>query len=202
MQNSTTLIDLIRHGEPVGGRKYRGQTDDPLSEKGWHQMREAVGEHRPWDIVVTSTLSRCQVFAEEVAQRHALALELEPRFKEIGFGQWEGKTAEQLMQADPDALQRFWLDPVNNTPPGAETLDEFASRIVPAWDDLTQRHAGKHILAVGHAGMMRMIIRHVLAMPLGHMFRLQVENAAITRIQIDGVGASALPRLIFHGGSL
>ena len=35
-----TRIDLIRHGEPVGGRRYRGQIDDPLSEKGWKQMRE------------------------------------------------------------------------------------------------------------------------------------------------------------------
>ena len=40
-----TTIDLIRHGEPVGGRKYRGQTDDPLSEKGWAQMWAAVGDY-------------------------------------------------------------------------------------------------------------------------------------------------------------
>ena len=34
-----TTIDLIRHGEPVGGRRYRGgRMDDPLSEKGWAQM--------------------------------------------------------------------------------------------------------------------------------------------------------------------
>ena len=36
--NTPTTIDLIRHGEPVGGSKYRGQTDDPLSEKGWAQI--------------------------------------------------------------------------------------------------------------------------------------------------------------------
>ena len=28
-----TTIDLIRHGEPLGGKKYRGQTNDPMSEK-------------------------------------------------------------------------------------------------------------------------------------------------------------------------
>lgn len=34
-----TLIDLIRHGEPAGGRRYRGHgLDDPLTEKGWSQM--------------------------------------------------------------------------------------------------------------------------------------------------------------------
>jgi len=40
-----TTLDLMRHGEPVGGRRYRGQMDDPLSEKGWAQMRNAVGNH-------------------------------------------------------------------------------------------------------------------------------------------------------------
>jgi len=33
--HTTTTIDLLRHGEPVGGKRYRGQIDDPLSEKGW-----------------------------------------------------------------------------------------------------------------------------------------------------------------------
>ena len=27
-----TTLDLMRHGEPAGGHKYRGQLDDPLSE--------------------------------------------------------------------------------------------------------------------------------------------------------------------------
>jgi len=35
----------MRHGEPVGGRAYRGHSiDDPLSEKGWQQMWDAVGD--------------------------------------------------------------------------------------------------------------------------------------------------------------
>jgi alpha-ribazole phosphatase/probable phosphoglycerate mutase len=29
---------MIRHGESVGGRRYRGQLDDPLRDKGWRQM--------------------------------------------------------------------------------------------------------------------------------------------------------------------
>lgn len=37
-----TRFDLIRHGEPEGGRKFRGSTDHPLSQDGWAQMRYAV----------------------------------------------------------------------------------------------------------------------------------------------------------------
>ena len=199
---TSTIIDMIRHGEPVGGKRYRGQMDDPLSDKGWAQMRAAVGDHCPWDAIISSPLSRCARFAEELATRHALPLSFDERLMEIGFGEWEGRTAAELMAIDPDILMNFWRDPLNHTPPGAETLHDFAQRIAAAWQAMLAAHAGKHVLLVGHAGQMRMVIRHVLAMPLEMMFRIQVENAAITRIQVDGEGDEALPRLIFHGGSL
>lgn len=200
--DTTTLIDLIRHGEPVGGRRYRGQLDDPLSEKGWRQMRDAVGDHHPWQAIVSSPLRRCAAFAEELAARHGLPLQLEARLMEIGFGAWEGKTAAELLVDDPERLARFWRDPLHHTPPGAETLLAFRERIIDGWNDLLARYAGQHVLVVGHAGMMRMIIREVLDMPLDRLFRLQVGNAAITRIRIDGGGADALPQLVFHDGRL
>lgn len=198
----STTVDLIRHGEPVGGRRYRGQIDDPLSEKGWAQMRGAVGDHCPWDVIISSSLSRCAEFAHEVGENHQRPVYIDERLVELGFGDWEGRTAEELMEEDPDRLMRFWRDPMNNTPPGAETLMAFRERIIAAWDDILEQHAGKHLLVVGHAGQMRMVIRHVLDMPLDSLFRIQVGNAAITRIQVDGQGDYQLPRLMFHGGSL
>lgn len=198
----TTIIDLIRHGEPVGGRKYRGQLDDPLSDQGWQQMRDAVGDHCPWQAVLSSPLRRCAAFAEELTERHGLPLHFDGRLMEIGFGAWEGKTAAELLADDPARLANFWRDPLNHTPPGAETLPAFRTRVIAGWDALLEHHAGQHVLVVGHAGMMRMIIREVLEMPLERMFRLQVGNAAISRIRIDGSGDEALPQLVFHNGRL
>ena len=43
MRSNPTVIDLIRHGEPEGGKRYRGQIDHPLSATGWQQMWDAVG---------------------------------------------------------------------------------------------------------------------------------------------------------------
>ena len=197
-KGKVTTVDLIRHGEPVGGRKYRGQIDDPLSEKGWAQMRNAVGDFCPWQCVISSTLLRCAAFAQELSQRHALPLTLDERLKEIGFGAWEGRTADELEQEDPGALARFFDDPIAHRPAGAEALAEFQDRVVGAWDDLLLHHAGQHILVVGHAGVIRMIIRHVLDMPLKRMFRIHVGNVSITRIGVDARAA----RLLFHGGSL
>ena len=199
---SETMIDLIRHGEPVGGRKYRGQLDDPLSDKGWQQMRTAVADHRPWDVIITSPLLRCREFAREIAQRHQLPLVEDARFKEIGFGCWEGKTAQELMQTQQDILTSFWQDPVNHRPEGAEPLADFQQRIIAAWQDLLNEYAGKHILVVCHAGTIRMSMQYILDMPLGHVFRINVANASITRIQIEQHEKQVFPRLIFHGGRL
>jgi alpha-ribazole phosphatase/probable phosphoglycerate mutase len=199
VEKTRTTVDLIRHGEPVGGRKYRGQIDDPLSEKGWAQMRKAVGDACPWECVVSSTLSRCAAFAQELSQRHALPLSFDARFMEIGFGAWEGRTADELQREHPEAFARFFDDPIAHRPAGAEALAEFRDRVIGAWDDVIARHLGKHVLLVGHAGVIRMVMRHVLDMPLDRMFRIQVGNASITRICIDAQGA---PRLVFHGGSL
>ena len=198
----TTTIDLIRHGEPVGGRKYRGQIDDPLSDKGWTQMREAVADYRSWDAIISSSLSRCIDFARELGQRIGVDVNADSRLMEIGFGEWEGRTASDLEQEKPGQVQRFLIDPLNNTPPGAETLVEFEARIIGAWNDVLQQYRGQHILLVGHAGMIRMILRHVLDMPIDRMFRIQVANAAITRIRVDGEDADAFSRLLFHNGKL
>ncbi len=197
-----TTIDLIRHGEPVGGKRYRGHIDDPLSEKGWAQMRSAVADHHPWDAIVCSSLSRCRAFAEELATRHDLPINTDARFMEIGFGDWEGRTAAELLDEDPQALYRFWSDPLHNTPPNAETLIDFETRVVNGWNELLKNNHGQHVLLVGHAGMIRMILRHVLDMPLDRMFRLQVALAGVSRIEVEGEGTTALPRLVFHGGQL
>ncbi|MDH5230701.1 MAG: histidine phosphatase family protein, partial [Gammaproteobacteria bacterium] len=87
-------------------------------------------------------------------------------------------------------------------PPGAEALSDFQSRIVSAWTEVISQNQYEHVLVVGHAGMMRMIISHVLRMPIDAMFRIDVPNAGITRIRIDGEGEQQLPRLVFHAGNL
>lgn len=200
--SSTTIIDIIRHGEPEGGRRYRGQIDDPLSEKGWAQMRAAVGERCPWQAIVASPLSRCAAFAAELAERHALPVHHDARLKEVGFGVWEGYTAEALEAAQPGQIERFRLDPIGHRPEGAEALEAFYARVVAAWDDVVAQHAGRHVLVVGHAGVIRMVLAHVLAAPLAHAYRIKVANAGVTRIKVEDCAGGRLASLIFHGGSL
>ena len=200
--STETLIDLLRHGQPVGGRRYRGQIDDPLSEKGWAQMRAAVKYNSDWDVIYASPLRRCADFARELSGSLALPVEIDARLMEIGFGAWEGKTADELRSGDPGCVARFWLDPVTHRPEGAEAINDFRLRVEAACRDILAAHPGKRVLVVGHAGITRMMICLALGCPPEHMFRIQVENAGITRLRFRNVGANLLPVLVSHGQPL
>jgi alpha-ribazole phosphatase/probable phosphoglycerate mutase len=181
-----TVIELLRHGEPVGGSRYRGQLDDALSERGWKQMWQAVDGRPLWHQVVSSPLQRCHAFASALAERHSLPLHQEPRFVEVGFGAWEGKTRAELERLDPDQVARFLSDPVACRPPGAEPIEQFIARVSAAFEEMVQRHAGQSILVVAHAGVIRAILCAVLHIPPAAMYRIHVANAGITRLRTDG----------------
>lgn len=191
-------LDLMRHGEPVGGRRYRGQIDDPLSEKGWAQMRGALGEAAPWSQLVSSPLLRCRAFAEELARTRELPLTVDERLGEVGFGVWEGKSAAEIERDTPGALARFKADPLHARPQGAEPLDVFYRRVAAALDAIPLRHPGEHVLLVGHAGVIRMALAWALAIPQANAYRIEVASATFTRLRVEAGSA----RLIFHGGTL
>ncbi len=125
-----TLLDYIRHGQPVGGNLFRGQgVDDPLSEKGWRQMRQTVENIDGWDRIISSPLSRCAEFANWLAKQRDLPLEICDDLGEVGFGAWEGLNRDQLRRNRAADYLAFFQDPVNNRPAGAEPLEAFRARI-------------------------------------------------------------------------
>ena len=195
-------IDLIRHGLPLGGDRFRGQLDDPLSEAGWQDMHESLGEATPWTAVVCSPLQRCADFARDRAQRLGLPLETEPRFIEIGFGDWEGRPHAEVMAQEGEQLRAFWANPAQHVPPGGEPIGEFQARVLAAWDDLCREHPGGHVLAVLHAGVIRTIVCSVLGIGLDRYYRLEVPKARVSRIRIDDRRGSRSARLLFHGARL
>ncbi len=183
----TTYIDVIRHGEPVGGRRYRGYSiDDPLTEKGWMQMRSAVPESPKWQHIISSPLKRCLAFSEELANDLQIPFTVEDNVKEIGFGEWEGKTPEDILAQDSEALSHFYADPVRNRPNGAEPLDTFSERVWNAYLDTLSIHKDKHILIVAHAGVARAITANILKMSLDDVYsRLKIEYGAIIHSAVE-----------------
>jgi broad specificity phosphatase PhoE len=190
-----TTIDYLRHGEPVGGSLYRGNgIDDPLSGRGWEQMRATCDALGGWTRVVSSPMRRCREFATEIAARLELPLLFVDDLREVGFGDWEGADRARLRRERYAEFEAFHRDPVNNRPPGAEPLEAFGGRVAAVFDALVEQCADQHVLVVAHAGVIRATLGHVTRSPAVNWYRTVVDNAAVTRFGHDGLG----PRLIAH----
>jgi len=162
-------------------------------------MTTAVDGYHAWQSVITSPLRRCREFALDLGKQLNIPVQDDARLKEIGFGVWEGRTAEEIRQSDPELLVRFYHDPISHRPAGAEDSLVFIDRVTHAWQELLATHIGRHVLVVAHAGVIRAVIGQVLEMPITNMFRLQIDNASITRIRIE---AERPPTLVFHNGRI
>ncbi len=181
-------IDLIRHGEPVGGDRYRGDgVDDPLSERGWSQMWAAMPSQVDWSRVVTSPLRRCLAFARALAERHDLPVSVEPDLREVGFGAWEGLTKAQIRSRWPGALRAFHADPLANRPEGAEPLEVFHARVTRAVESIWRAGDGP-VLVVSHAGVLRAAAAMALELSPPSMYRLRIAYAGWARLRRDERG--------------
>ncbi|NIE77784.1 alpha-ribazole phosphatase family protein [Pantoea sp. Ap-967] len=179
------ILDLLRHGETEQGGGLRGSLDDALTAKGWAQMHEAVAAAGPWDVLVSSPLQRCARFAQTLG----LPVQLEADLQELHFGEWEGRSALQIMQTQAEALGQFWADPYRFTPPGGEPVSAFADRVFAAVERLQQAHAGKRVLLVTHGGVMRLLLARARGLPREQLLQVEVGHGALVRLVMgeDGV---------------
>lgn len=184
----TLYLELLRHGETEQGGGLRGSLDDALTATGWAQLRAAVTDAGPWDRLISSPLQRCARFAEELAAQRGLPLSLEPALQELHFGAWEGRSAADLMEADAEALGRFWADPYAFTPPGGEPLGAFEARVLGAVQRLQARHAGERLLLISHGGVMRLLLAGARGLPPADLLQVNVGHAERFRLQLDRFG--------------
>lgn len=185
-----TTIDVLRHGEPLGGRRMRGKTDHPLSDIGWQQMHRAVAAastqgELPWDCLITSPLRRCREFALWLGEQHGIPVVTDPMLAEMSLGDWEDKTHAEVRDtaAEPDRLARFWQDPHLVSPPDGESLEALDDRVAHAWQQLLDQPPGDHLLVICHLFVSNAILRQVLGQPLNRTLRFDLPYASSSRIR-------------------
>lgn len=180
----TVQLSLLRHGvtELAGG--FRGSIDDALTDEGWAQMRAAVAQAGPWDVIVSSPLQRCAAFARELAAERGVPLLLEPGLRELHFGAWEGQTALALMADQEAELGRFWNDPYAFTPPQGEPVLAFAERVAAAIERLAAEQGGRHVLIISHGGVMRLLLARARGLPREQLLQVDVAHASLHRLTV------------------
>lgn len=207
-------LDLLRHGE-TGQTGFRGRLDDPLTPHGWANMLKRVQKEvrlieqrrlndprrarrakrsaqngpplvAPWNALISSPKRRCADFARALAGQWALPLIIDARFAELDFGDWEGRTAEEIMRSEASRLADFWNDPWVCSPPGGETMDSFEHRIRAASHDLTQTYAGQRVLLVTHGGVIRLLLCLSRGLARRELLNLAVPHASMHRLNNVG----------------
>ncbi len=99
-------VIVLRHGQTDHNAAgiWQGQLDSHLSDVGRAQAADAAAELSAFaiDRVLASDLSRAAETGRVVAEAVGVVLEIDPRFREIHAGEWQGLTGAQVREQFPE----------------------------------------------------------------------------------------------------
>ena len=178
---------LVRHGQTDWNleRRYHGQSDVPLNDKGRSQARRLAHslQNQAFAAIYTSDLSRARETAEIIAQVIQLPVTLEPRLREINQGDWEGQDVETIKDRYAGLWNERLVDPTNARPPGGETVGEVAERVYAALDDIAGIYPAGQVLICSHGLALATALCKVQNVPVGKAYTMIPDNT--TPIWVD-----------------
>ena len=118
-----------------------------------------------------------------IADSQKVQVFLLPQLVEISYGEWEGRTGEDILTTDRELYEAWWQHPATVAPPGGETLNQVDSRCRAAWDYIRSHMTGDTAV-VAHGGTLAHFIMHILeGQPDAQ--EIVVGNASITTVEFD-----------------
>lgn len=193
---SPTRFLVLRHGQSEWNAmgRWQGQADIELTDLGYEQARRAADRLGMFDAVASSDLRRARITATIIAETLGMGL-LEPdtRLRETHVGEWQGLTHDQIERDWPGYLE------AHLRPPGFEQDEAIVERLSSAFTDLSTQFPGGNLLVVAHAGVIRVLRRH-LGVPDRRVANLGGSEFVVHTTR-DGISIEAgeLVDLLEHG---
>ena len=183
------ILYVVRHGETQFNveRRYAGQTDVPLNERGIEQAKELVRklEGEPFDIIVTSSLLRARMTAEQVAEYHKeIPFVVMEEFREVCVGVYEGLTREEVQVRYPELWVRNCTRQVDDAPTGGETTRQVDSRVAEGLAILKEKYPEKRVLLVCHGFVSRAINRQLKGLSFEEMHEFSLGNCEVVQYEL------------------
>ncbi len=180
---------LVRHGVTDWNRegRFQGHLDPPLSDAGLHEA-ELVGIRIAADAgsparIVSSSLHRASQTADAIGAATGMPVELDRRLIEIGQGEWEGRTHDEIAATDAERYE-VWRTS-DGLPPGGETIEATVNRLRGVLGDLAT--VDGDIVIVSHGGIIRVLARLLLDLSPSRSWALDVDNASLSVVnRADG----------------
>ncbi len=188
LEDRRPKVFLLRHGHVEAGeeKRYIGQTDYPLSLRGrqqaeaWH--RQLSGIH--FSEILASDLSRASETARIIVPDRQKEIKLLAGLREINLGEWENLSFVQVKETYPQGFRERGGDLAGYRPLGGESFADLQRRALTVCQPVIENRKG-HVLIVAHAGVNRVILCHLLGMPLSHLFRLVQDYGGLNIIGGD-----------------
>ena len=183
--NNTVLI-LIRHGETLWNTQLRmqGSLDSDLTPKGELQIK-ALGEWMkevPFDYLYCSDTPRAHKTAEALSKYTGHTLNFDKRLREKNLGIFEGLTSEEAREQYPETFKLFKTAGANYVIDQGESTQQLLDRALEVIEEIRIRHPQKVLVAVTHGGVVRVLMKHVLGIPLDAPTQFLIGNTGIFRL--------------------
>ena len=182
-----TSVWLIRHTEPdaaLHGRCY-GSFDASLSQGGRehaaHLAERLTAE--PLAAIYSSPRRRAIETAEGIATRHRLNVIAAPGFRELDFGDFEGRTYDDIAATHPEIYRKWMETPTEVRFPNGESFAQMRVRVLDGYRILLARHRHQNVGIVGHGGVIRIILADALGIPDTNIFRIAQRYGALNLIR-------------------
>ena len=177
----------IRHGATAYSqeRRYAGSRDVPLSAAGRRQcaaLAEALGP-LPVAAIYASPLARARESAAPLAAAQGIDVTLESDFREMGFGDWEGLTRDEVERRFPADYTVWRAAPERFARPGSEPLAAVAERVMRGLGELRATHLDETVILVSHAIVTRLIVLQALGLGPERLWSVDASLAGISEIE-------------------
>jgi alpha-ribazole phosphatase len=186
-QEGTTFY-LVRHGETDWNLKqlFQGQRDIPLNSTGIEQARllaHHIKRLQPKKIY-TSKLSRAAETADILSADLKIEIIQDSRWNEVSFGEWEGFDYFTIQKKYPDFLARWQADPIHQSAPGGESINDLAKRVSSAAKEILKQDPDGECLIVAHGGPLQILLCLLLEMDLDKYWQFRLDNTSLTSISL------------------
>ena len=161
---------ITRHGETEWNRKGRmqGWQNSNLTEKGIENAKK-LGERLKTvelDYIYCSPLGRAIETAKYIKGDKTTEILIKEALKEMGFGCWEGKEHEEIVERYPEQRHNFWNEPHIYQPVDGESYEELLLRVSAVIEEIAGDTSCQNVLIVTHAAVIKAIYSIIKNNPL------------------------------------
>ncbi len=186
---NATHICIARHGETDWNKRgvLQGWLDVPINSLGRAQAHALAARlaDAGFDAVWSSPLARSRETADIVASVLGLpAPSCHEGLKEKHFGAVQGIPKHELAELNPALLEQILRRNPAAEFAGGENLDEFADRVLEAFDDIGAHHRGGRILVVTHGWVMDVVTRHIHGLARHAVLHIKRKNGECVWVEV------------------